>query len=263
MLNRHGLVLAVAAVLFCTAITREALAAPFQPGDVFTFTQEDWGDGSAFADTDAPAFLSSYFATLYGAAGYVEVGVPGSAGNSMLFTSPGALFTYLPSAGQPAALTADLVDPTSSGSGVFGGEVVALRLNVDFSDAGYTLGALGTPFGDLIIHDYAPFPGANGLTVRQFLAQANLGLGGGVSYDYAVASVLAQDLNGSFSPVQVQNPDGSFRTEHHVSQFAQDHLAVAAMPVPEPTTLGLLGIGLALASLCVKSRKVAGAKGAR
>jgi hypothetical protein len=31
MLNRHGLVLAVAAVLFCTAITREALAAPFQP----------------------------------------------------------------------------------------------------------------------------------------------------------------------------------------------------------------------------------------
>ncbi len=77
------------------------------------------------------------FNSLYGTLGYMEVGILGSVGNyAMLFTSSGSLFTYLPSAGFAGPLTASLVDPTSSGSGVFGGEVVALRLNVDFSDAG-------------------------------------------------------------------------------------------------------------------------------
>ena len=33
-------------------------------------------------------------------------------------------------------LTSDLLDPTSSSAGEFGGSVVALRINVDFSDAG-------------------------------------------------------------------------------------------------------------------------------
>ncbi len=105
-------------------------------------------------------------------------------------------------------------------------------------------------FGDLVIHDYAPFPAANGLTVRQFLGQANVALGGGTpSYSYDLANSLVQELNFSFAVIQVQNPDdGSFHTEQQVSQFAQDHLVVAAgpvpEPVPEPATLSLLGIGL-------------------
>ena len=96
----------------------------------------------------------------------------------MLLTSSSALSTYLPSSGLPAPLSATLVDPTSSGSGVFGGEVVALRLNVDFSDAGYMPGLLAVALGDLVIHDYAALPEINGLTVRQFLDQANVTLGG-------------------------------------------------------------------------------------
>jgi hypothetical protein len=130
-------------------------------------------------------------------------------------------------------LNADLVDPSFSSSGGFGGEVTGLQLNVDFSEAGYTPGTLGIPFGDLVIHDYSSLPQVNGLTVRELLQNANVLLGGGtVGYTIGDAFTLAEQLNGSF--------EGGTP-----AQFAQDHLQVAIQPVPEPGTLSLLGIGVA------------------
>jgi len=171
----------------------------------------------------------------------------------MLFTSASALFSYLPGSGLPAPLNATLVDPSTSASGIFGGEVVGLRLNVDFSDA-HLLGSIAIPLGDLVIHDYAPLD-ANGLTVREFLAQANSALGGGIlSYDYAFATTLVQELNASFS-IEGGTP----------SQFAQDHLRVGAAapvpePVPEPATLSLVAVGLS--AVAARRCKPRGRRGA-
>ncbi len=66
--------------------------------------------------------------------------------NSLGFAVEG----YLPASGPPGALNADLLNPVSSSSGEFGGEVVALRINVDFSAAGITQGP-GGPFGALTL----------------------------------------------------------------------------------------------------------------
>jgi hypothetical protein len=138
----------------------------------------------------------------------------------MAFTSAGAIFTYMPTSGAPGPLNADLLDPTSSASGVFGGEVTALHLNVDYSDAGYMLGSLGIPFADLVIHDYGPIPQVNGLSVSQVLAQAEILLGGGsLGYSFTAANELIGNLNASFS-FDLNTAQNS------VSQFAQDYLRI-------------------------------------
>ena len=71
----------------------------------------------------------------------LEVGLVGAAGFSMVFFDAFSVLSYLPAVGPAAALNADLVNPTSSSSGEFGGNVLALRLNVDFSDANLLAGA--------------------------------------------------------------------------------------------------------------------------
>ena len=71
--------------------------------------------------------------------------------------------------------------------------VLALRLDVDFSEAGLLTHPAGVPFGDLILtnmanvqitsslsRDYGAF---DGLTVRQLLAQMETPLGGGGGLD--------------------------------------------------------------------------------
>jgi hypothetical protein len=97
-------------------------------------------------------------------------------GQDMKFTGAGAIENYLPASGTPAALNADLIDPTSSSSGQFGGEVLALRLNVDFSAAGITQGP-GGPFGALTLTSTGM--SLDGQTVLQVLAAMNTALGGG------------------------------------------------------------------------------------
>jgi hypothetical protein len=72
---------------------------------------------------------------------------------------------------------------------------------------------LGIPIGDLVIHNYTALAQVNDLTVRQFLGQANVLLGGGaVGYSASEATLVAGEINYSFN-------------EGQVSQFAQDHLA--------------------------------------
>jgi len=134
----------------------------------------------------------------------------------MTFTSAGAVFTYLPALGAAGVLTGSLHNPTTSSSGEFGGEVLALQLNVDFSDA--DLLANTTPLGDLRFCNFTAVPVLNGQTVRQFLATANTILGGGSApYGASTASIVASLINDAFA-------DGT------PSIFAQTNLFVGACP---------------------------------
>lgn len=143
---------------------------------------------------------------------------------------------FLPTLGPAGPLTSDLVDPTSSASGTFGGRVIALQLDIDFSDAGVTPGAPGLRFGDLILTNFTTLPLLNGMTVRQFRDDVNTLLGGGTSiYTIAALDLVVDDLTSAFA-------GGS------VTTVAEDHLAAPALAVPEPPGTLLMGLGaLALA----------------
>lgn len=161
-------------------------------GDLTTYSQVTWP-----TDTTARGIAINNFNTVYAPTfGVMEVGIPGAAGFSMRFDSGTATLLYVPASGTPAALTADLLDPTTSASGVFGGDVVALELNVDFS--GYTAGTSGLLFGSLTVCGLAT-TALDGLTVSQVLADANVALGGGsTAASIADLDALAQNLNASF-----------------------------------------------------------------
>jgi len=117
-------------------------------------------------------------------------------------------------------------NPILTSSGAFGSEVLGLRFNVDFSDAGLLPGTSGLKFGDLLLENFSTEPVFNGLTVRQFLADVNTLLGGGSSaFTIADLGSTVGDLNAAFS---AGNP----------SVFAQAHLVAptSASNVPEPSS---------------------------
>ncbi|KAF0172559.1 MAG: Ig family protein [Limisphaerales bacterium] len=164
-----------------------------KPGDFTGFTQGGWG---ATPNGNNPGtVLHNNFATVFPSG--VEIGV-GGAGFSIKFTSAAAVTAFLPQGGTPAALTADLVNPTSSSAGVFGGQVLALRLNAAFSQAGVTQGA-GGALGGLKLTGTGT--SLDGLTVNQLLAVAESALGGGaLPADYTIANLndLVTRLNEAF-----------------------------------------------------------------
>jgi len=185
----------------------------WQNGDLITYSQASWSD-----DATASGLLLANFATVYASPGWLEVGISGPTGFSMFFTSPSAVRDYLPAGGTAGPLDANLVNPLTTASGTFGGEVTALALNVDFSDAGHTVGPTGIRFGDLTVCDFIFLQQLNGLTVRDFLGVVSTALGGGSAvYSIAQLSPVVVDLNAAFG--------GGVATS-----FAQSQLVAGACP---------------------------------
>jgi len=192
----------------------ESVACTFVEGwgadDLVTRTQGAWDNRLG---SESPVYAAVYSANF----GAVEVGIPGTAGFSMRFGSATAIENYLTASGTASALSADLVNPTSAPAGVFGGNVLALQLDVDFSDAGVLGGTSGLPFGDLTL--CAMTDGSlDGRSVREVLGLANTLLGGG-SNGYAISAMnlVVLELTAAFS--------GGVP-----SAFAQDHLFAGACP---------------------------------
>jgi hypothetical protein len=168
-------------------------------GQMRTAPQDTWESGTP------SSLLMSHFASLYGS---LVIGGTFTA----TFTSVAAVFTYLPSVGNAAALNANLTNPQTTASGELGGQVLALRLNIDLSTAfGNDLS-----FGGLRICGFAAVPSVNNMTVEEFLATANWILGGGsAAFGANTAATVANLLNGAFS-------DGV------PSSFAQANLVAAS-----------------------------------
>jgi hypothetical protein len=153
-----------------------------------------------------------------GTSGLFEVEISGTAGFSILFTDAAHLLNFLPAVGTAAALGADEINPTTTTSGFFGGDVVALRLAVDFSDAGLLVQDSGLNFGDQVVCGLATDTDLNGTAVRDVLGIIETALGGGVTTDgVADVSSIATSLDVSFG-------SGT------VSTGAQDHLQPGACP---------------------------------
>ena len=136
--------------------------APPAPGYT-TYTQGGWG-APPQGNNPGQLLLDDFLKVYTG--GSVTIG-----GNKTLkFTSAAAIMNFLPQGTTAGILTASATNPTTSSGGVFAGQVLALRLSVDFSNAGYKkagLAALKVQTGKLA-----------GLTVSQVLAMANAVLGG-------------------------------------------------------------------------------------
>ena len=162
------------AALLALSVPALAQTQTFATGDYCTYTQGGWG---AVPQGNNPGtILHNNFLAIYTSG--VEVGVPGTSGFSMKFTTADGVTNYLPAGGKPKPLTADYTNPLSTSSGVFGGQVLALQLNVDFSDYGLPFPSPPASFplfGDLQITGTGT--SFDGMTVRQLLNEANIRLG--------------------------------------------------------------------------------------
>lgn len=180
----------------------------WQQGEMITYNQIAWGTPGSAAGT----ILSNDFAPLYfSSGGVLEVGIPGS-GYSIRLSSGPVVLSYLPASGTANPLTGDVVDPTATAAGILGGEVVALKLNIDFNDGGYLQGTSNILFGDLVLYGLTDFPSLNGLTVRQVLALAETVLGGGSS------TLTPAEVVSMTQKISLAFANGT------PSQFAQEHL---------------------------------------
>jgi hypothetical protein len=223
------------ATIITAAISSPSSAVPFSSGQFLTSMQTEWGDDGT--PSAAASLITSSFNSVYASTGgTLQVGITSGPGFSLIFDNPNSVLAYLPSVGAIGVLNANYLEPTTTPSGSFGGEVVALRLNVDFSDANLLMHLAGIPFGDLVLGNFGiSLAGLDGLQVRDLLSIDETALGGGViPFSLNDLFITSEELNGAFFNGIPQ-------------QWAQDHLALSAattMPVPEPSTLALFGFGL-------------------
>jgi hypothetical protein len=190
----------------------------WEAGDLFTFPQSQWGE-----DLVATEVLFGHFSAVY-PSGTLEMGIPGVDGFSNIFTDPAVIVAYLPRLGTGIAgpLTADQIDPLSDASGDFGGEALALRLNVDFSDAGVLTGS-DIALGDLKVCrlDLSDLQALHGKSVREVLALMHMMLGApSQTFPYIAVELLALEINDAFLPFVPLPRD----------RDAQQHLFVGECP---------------------------------
>ena len=219
----------------------DARADTFTTGEFVSYTQQDWT-----IDAPASALLQADFGNVYASNGFtLDVGI----GFSISFGTPNAVQAYIPTPGLPGPLTSDQLDPTTTVSGVFGGDVTALALDVDFSNFGVLHGTSSVLLSNLLLTGFTASDAfLNGMSVSDLLAIAEAELGGSSTlYDLAEIDSITAQITGAFE-------DGVF------TQFATDHLEVPPSETPVPAALALFAGGLGMVGYLSRRRKQAALK---
>jgi len=218
-----------------------ARADTWSAGAVVTHNQSEWGDPT----NAAGILMDDNFDAIYASAGGVfEIGST-TPGFFMVFTGAVDLVDFLPTSGLPGPLDANLVNPFTSPTGLFGGEAAALKLNLDFSNAGLLPNSSGLLLGNLVLTGFSGSESSlNGLTVNQFFPLSQTALAGqATTIGLADIDNITANINDAFDAGQ---PDS----------FAQDHLVApgSSVGVPEPPTLLLAVVGVLAAAIFSKKR---------
>jgi hypothetical protein len=160
----------------CQTITVEA-----EPSPYCTFACWDWcaaclGGENEDISTKPACIRDEYFYDVF--PGGVVIGDPSR--YTARWTSPEAVEEFGCGYGIPWPLRRNYVDPERNELGVLAGEILALRLNREFSCEGY-LSSLGyggpdACYGDYVIPDSVAYFG--GLTIDEFLDVADQGVAG-------------------------------------------------------------------------------------
>lgn len=154
----------------------------FQTGDYCTYSQGGWG--ATPNGNNAAGILQAHFSEVYPSGATVGIVDPGY---SMRFTSSAAIESYLPAVGTAGILNANLVNPLTSSSGIFGGQVLAYQLNIDFNHANLIQGTSGDIAG-LVLKNTGT--SLDGKTLAEILIIINTALGGGEMPSGYTASTL-------------------------------------------------------------------------
>ncbi|HEY3293877.1 MAG TPA: T9SS type A sorting domain-containing protein [bacterium] len=128
-------------------------------------------------------------------------------------TTSAAANAFIPAGGTPGVLTANLVNPTSSPAGVFAGQLVALALTLEFSNAGVP--GFNPAFGSLVVQSgvHNPTGAFAGWSVSSIFALANQVLGGNVGA--LPAGISVSDLNNVLTSIN-QNFDNGTVSEGYL-----------------------------------------------
>ena len=163
-------------------------------GDLCTVSAYAWGEDCIRSDSAACA-LKGYWAEVSDANGQVRVG----ATKAVVFTSAEALAAALPADAPAEALTGDMVDPSSTELDALGAELVALSLNLRFSEHDLS-GSF--PLGQAVITQ-GPF---NGWRVDDVFAYAQHQYGAEVA-QHATSSAHLDALTVALRSINNAAPD--------------------------------------------------------
>ena len=161
-----------------------------------TQTQGGWGQCQQNGNNPGTYLFANF-------AGAFPNGLTIGCNRTLKLTSAQAVCDFLPSGTSPKVLPAGhKVNPGSTYSNVFAGQLVAATLNVQFDMYDASFGASGTNLGDMIINSGA----FTGWSVNELLDEANRKIGGCASpYSASALSSALDAINNNYTDGTVDN----------------------------------------------------------